>query len=69
MAHVTADYPPGSFGYECDRLDGELERLTATAPWPIRVWARRKRQRLAAARQKVRDRSIETLVREGYIEC
>ncbi len=64
-------YPPGSYGAACDALDAQLGELEARAAGlrglPLRLWARSRRRRLAAARARMHRLTLDCLEREGWI--
>lgn len=63
---MVSDYPPGSAGYEFDRLDADLERLQNECGLLIAVWAWGKRRKLAKARERMRQET-ERALREHFL--
>ena len=65
-----SEYPPGSFGYLFDALDADLARLERTSgirAWPLRVWARSRRRKLAAYRESLRRQVPARLEAAGFL--
>lgn len=61
-----SEYPPGSVGFEFDRLDNELAQLQRRGG-VVAVWAWWKRRKLTASRELMNERALETL-RQHFLE-
>ena len=62
-------YPLGSVGRAFDDLEAALTELAASPglrAWPLRAWARSRRRKLAASRERMRSRALAAL-REGWL--